>query len=264
MFDEEFFRHALELFWRAGYVAEYEPLYENHSSEQAIYFDADKSVALDSNQRALFKRFGNVSRLFELGDNLFDARDHQRIEFYSLTVNGRSQTVRDIHLMLQSSIEANASVVLSKCAEHMMLSFAGYEQDCILSDWYDVELDCERLAAMIDVSNVCVRSAADFFLDIIYCAARDYYIHSSPTAYTLLPINYFLSDAVRDFEPDIIKPEAQEYGDDYIEQTTVPIAGDDKFDEPIFVEEPDDDDLDGVDPKVLDDPILMVEWLKKQ
>ena len=253
MWDEEFCAQAMEFFECAGYTPRRLPLYENHSSKQAIYFDAEKSVALSEAQRDLLNDFGNVSLLFELNDNLFEEYGGERIAFYSLTLFDeaqRDQTVCDIHVMLQSTIETSASVVLSKCGDYMALSFAVPGRDCIISDWYHIDDDFERLALMIDVANVCVRTATDFFLDIIYCSARNLYCSNDFVEQEEEPIE--IDEIVAD---DTVDEPFVENFNEGVEMSLF----DDFLDDDTSV---DDDEFAGIDEEILSDPLKMVEWLK--
>ena len=182
----------------------------------------------------------------------------------------------------------------------MSISFYGFGQKYILSDWYYIDYDFEILLGKIDIANISMNSTKNFFLDMIYNVARSYYIYSIDkelALYYLIPINYFLNDEYdRETLKEMILNELNEpvnsYGEDYIEQVKTSknedinidfekefdlmlieineteednIFDDEYFNEEEFeFEEEDFDEIfDGleIDPEILNDPIAMVEWL---
>ena len=303
MISEDFYKYALKLFKEAGYINQYNPIYINHSSEQFIYFDTKEPIYLTSTQRRYIKNFDNVSYLFNVSNDLFKNNIHQNIAFYSLelkNINQRSQSACDIHNLLQYTIEAEASILLVKYEDCLSISFYGFGQKYILSDWYYIDYDFEILLQKIDIANISMNSTKDFFLDMIYNVARGYYIYSIDkelALYYLIPINYFLNDEYdRETLKEMILNELNEpvnsYGEDYIEQVKTSknedinidfekefdlmlieineteednIFDDEYFNEEEFeFEEEDFDEIfDGleIDPEILNDPIAMVEWL---
>ncbi|MBR1579029.1 MAG: hypothetical protein IJ668_00795 [Selenomonadaceae bacterium] len=190
----------------------------------------------------MLNEFGNVSRLFELGDDLFDAGEYQSIAVYSLTLFDTyciKQTVCDIHVLIQATIEAEASLILSKCGELMILSCAARGEKCMMSKWYPIDDDFEQLAMKLDPANICFRSAADFFLDIIYCAAP-YLYFSEPVEGVDDHLDY------DDIVDNVIVDDVTENDDTAVEM--------DLFDGTF--------DNDVPDEKILSDPLLIVKWLQ--
>ena len=304
MIGEDFYKYALKLFKEAGYINQYNPIYINHSSEQFIYFDTKEPVYLTPTQHRHIKNFDNISYLFNIDNDLFKNNVHQNIVFYSLelkNINQRSKSACDIHTLLQYIIEVEASVLLVKYEDCMVISFYGFDQKCILSDWYSIDYDFEILLQKIDIANINIDSIKDFFLDMIYNVARNYYIYpidKESALYYLIPINYFLNGEYdRDNLKEIILNELNEpinfYGDDYIEQEKTSKGNDininfekefdlmlieineteeddDTFDDEYFndeefeLEEEDFNEMFDtleIDSEILNDPIAMVKWL---
>lgn len=236
MCSEYFYKYVLELFRDAGYTNQYNPIYINHSSEQVVYFDVEETVYLTSTQRKYIKNFNNVSYLFNIVDNI-----QKKIAFYSLelkNIDQRSQCACDVHDLLHSIIKVDASVLLIKYKDHLAISFYGYGQKYILSDWYNIDYDFEMLLKKIDIANISINSARDFFLDMIYSVARNYYIYPvdrESTSYNSIPINYFLNDeydreTLKEIILNEINNELYIYGDDYVEQTQNTKADDKSID----------------------------------
>lgn len=296
---ERFYMFAMDLFSKAGHVFTSIPEFINHSPEQFVYFDNRADVALSREQRALFRLFNNVSRLFFI----------QSCAFFSInlltTKRNRSQAAHDIHMMIHPITGAGGTICLFRYLDEVMMSFTGFGYHCILSDWYPIEDDYEQLLERLDIANMSVSREADYFNDMIYSLARDYYLHDQPTTYDLLPIDFIINAGIdgvdrdeidRQIEYELAEPQ-RKYGDDYIEyDETAPSKNedinaeldlmlldmDDDSDNPFGEEidsdddELDDDDFfdeeeeekdfyefDDVDPEIFRDPTLMVKWLNK-
>ena len=298
---EVFYKYAMDLFYKAGHVFTSTPEFFNHSPEQFVYFDNRSDVALSREQRALFRVFNNVSRLFSVNDCVFFS--------VNLLTNreSRSQTAHDIHMMIHPITGSIGTICLFKYDDEVMMSFAGFGYRCILSDWYPMDADIDRLLERLDIANISIAQEVGYFNDMVYFLARDYYLHAQPTTYELLPID-FISNAGIDgvdreeidkkIEYELAAPQ-RNYGDDYVvyDETAVTkgedinaeldlmlLEMDDDNDNPFGEEiESEDDDLDeddtfdesdedaekdfyefdDVDPEIFRDPTLMVKWLNK-
>ena len=294
-----FYKFAMDLFLKAGHVLTSLPEFSNHSPEQFVYFDGRSDVALSSEQRALFRAFANVSRLFSVNGCVF-------FSINLLTTKGsRSQTAHDIHMMIHPITEASGTVCIFRFNDEVMLSFAGFGYRCILSDWYPMEDDFDRLLGKLDIANISVTRESDYFNDMIYSLARDYYLHNQPTTYELLPIDFILNAGIdgvdreevdRQIEYELTAPQ-RFYGDDYVEYDESSFSKgedinaeldlmllemddendnpfgeeieseDDELEDDEIFEEADEDkdfyEFDDVDPEIFRDPTLMVKWLKK-
>lgn len=147
----------------------------------------------------------------------------------------RSQAAYDVHKILQLTFNVAASVLLFKYNDEVMLSFAGFASDVILSDWYSVEKKYDYLVDVIHIVNMSLESARAYFYDFVYSAARWYYIEpvsEECAAYSMLPPKFFLSSerGIDSFDVDreeikgiiraALRTAETEYGDDYIEPTT--------------------------------------------
>ena len=217
--DEKFYTYAMELFRKAGHVAVSEPEFANHSPEQFLYFDNKRDASFSREQRAMFRAFRNISRLFSANGcaffsmNLLTAR------------NDRSQAAHDIHTMISPIIESNSTVCLFYDGDNVMLSFMGYGFRCILSDWYPINDDYERLLDKLDISNISIQSGYGYFLDMLYILARNYYFLGKPLNYELFPVNFLFSERFHELDREelnqLIEYELtasqREYGDDYVE-----------------------------------------------
>jgi len=237
--DESFYRFAMKLFSEAGHADASLPVFVNHSPEQVVYFDNKDSVSLSKRQREELKNFQNVSYLFTLGDELFDNNSQHQIVFYSLELicrnSMRSQVAYDVHMLLYPIIGSEATVLLCKHEDKVLLSLAGYQQESILSDWYSIEGDYEDFVEKLHIANVSLKSAREYFFDLVYSTAREYYtysVSSEMTMYSLLPIDYFSRnedgfidrEEIRDLIMNVLNSYLYEYGDDYVEQERYSLA----------------------------------------
>ena len=161
-------------------------------------------------------------------------RDLTKPTIMELIKRGRcicGQEIRDgneayQHLMMIHPItEASGTVCIFRFNDEVMLSFAGFGYRCILSDWYPMEDDFDRLLGKLDIANISVTRESDYFNDMIYSLARDYYLHNQPTTYELLPIDFILNAGIdgvdreevdRQIEYELTAPQ-RFYGDDYVE-----------------------------------------------
>jgi len=229
---ESLFDFSMKLFSEAAHTNSSYPIFINHSAERFVFFD-NKETILSKAQISSLKDFKNVSYLFELGDNVFDEKNHQTVRFYSMELKTitsfRSQTAYDVHMLLHPLIGCEATVILFKFNDNVMLSLAGYGEACILSDWYSAENDYNDLLERIHIVNVSLRSTREFFYDLIYSVARKYYIYPvsrEMATYALCPIDYFLRNGfefadrkeLKQIINDALNTYRYEYGDDYVEQ----------------------------------------------
>ena len=117
---EKIYIFAMELFYRTGHVATFEPEFVNHSPERFAYFDNKRDAVFSNKQRTLFKAFNNVSRLFSVN----------RCVFFSINLltskADRSQTAHDIHTMIHPIIGADGTICLFRYEDEVMLSFDGF------------------------------------------------------------------------------------------------------------------------------------------
>lgn len=295
----------MKLYSDAGIAGIDDPIFINHTSKQAVYFDSDGDQYLSAEQRSLLDDFDNVSLLFYLDDRVFDKRTHKKIAFFSLDLTCakryRSRLAYDVHMLLDRVFTADASIVMCRHENSIMFTFAGFRHACILSDWYEEEIDDESIIEKIHIVNERLSTAYDFFLDIIYNIARKYYIYpisKEQAIYDSLPLNAF--------DPNRERPSAYEiqeaidnylntyiniYGTDYVEpggkvinnkeisqeldslllaiddeDTEMP-AEDYMMEDNDFQDDtPSNDDfneIEKLDPELFKDPVKMVKWLEK-
>lgn len=294
---EGFFSYIMDLFYQAGHVATLNPEYANHSAEQFVYTDTRNDLYLSRDQRGMLKCFGDISRLFTSHD----------CSFFSVNLStlprDRSQMAHDVHKLMHPFVETAASVCVFHCDGEYVLSFAGYGVNFMLSDWYPLVDDFDSFLKKIDIGNISISSDRDYFLDLVFMLAREYYVYNIPPTYALVPWNFF-DGSLEDFDRDELNRIITEqldaarniYGYDYIEyEETKTINSsdfdseidlmllelDDDLDENPFGEEmetEDNDELemdndttpghdeyefDDVDPEIFRDAALMVKWLQK-
>ncbi len=297
--NEQFYKYAMELFYKAGHIFTMTPEFFNHSSDRFMYFDIGVDIYLSNDQRSLLREFDNVSRLFSTNDCVFFSMNiiSSKIE--------RSQVAYGIHTMIQSLVsDAVGTVCIFKNDDYVMLSFAAFGEYCVLSDWYPIDDDSARLLERLDIANMSVDNAQDYFLDMVYSLARKYYLHTPPVTYELFPIDFISSagtegidrEAINQYvENELAQPQC-EYGDDYVEyiDTEKPrklnvgaeldlmlleldsetdiFFEDDSGEEGDFAEDSyeymmgnsqDKYEFDDIDPDIFRDPTLMVKWLAK-
>lgn len=244
---EDFYRFAMTLFYETDHISASEPLYINHSSERFMYFDVSNDVALTEGQRMLLKNFDNISKLFSVND----------CDFFSInlqtTKGNRSQTAHDIHTMFHPLLQTKASICLFRWENEVMLTFVGYEKRCMLSDWYQMDLDYNALKDKLDICNMYIGNNRDYFYDIIYYLARSYYTttYDGPV-YALLPIDIFKNgehidkEEINEYIRDLRLTPIREYGDDYVEYDDTTIFEADDISNSIEAMLLDLDDLDNI------------------
>lgn len=225
---------AMCLFRDTGHTDASSPIYANHSSNQAMYFDSQKNIALSRMQREILSLVSNISLLFELTDNAFEKATGKKVAFYSVTTHStffsRSQDAHNVHFLLRQYWNCAYSVVVFNYENSVILSFADETGHIMLSDWYNIDSELDNLLGRLDISNVSLNSADTYLSDLIYALVRWYYIHPiSPeeASYSLLPIDYF-SSLMRDFDQidreetketirSILRSAEDEYTTDYVD-----------------------------------------------
>jgi hypothetical protein len=242
--------------------------------------------------------------MFSCVSHLFSVHDCAFFSINLLTAKGdRSQVAYELHTMIHPIVEAKATICLFRFNNEIMLSFAGYGNRCVLSDWYSLDESDgsnEQLADKLNIANISIRSGYEYFLDMVYILARPYYLTSPPTVYDLIPIDLISNEMFDEIdkeelnqfiEYELATPQ-REYGDDYVDfdeyskpQPTDVYADldlmlldmEDEDDNP-FGEDIEDDEedsesdesekqdeyeFDDVNPEIFQDPTLMVKWLKQ-
>jgi len=214
-----FYVYAMELFRKAGHVFTSEPEFFNHSPERFVYFDNKADISLSAGQRAELRNFNNVSRLFSANGCIF-------FSLNLLTGKGqRSQAAHDIHTMIHPITNANGTVCIFRYNEEILLSFLGYGFRCVLSDWYPMEDDYGCLLEKLDIANMSIEREIDYFKDMVFSLAREYYWMGQPLTYAILPIDFISSAGIdgidREKLDEFISNELTKaqriYGDDYVE-----------------------------------------------
>jgi len=226
---ESLYIYAMELFSNAGHVVTSDPVFVNHSPEQFLYFDNKRDVSLSREQRAMFRSFNNISWLFSFNGCTFFSINLQTLK------SERSQAAHNIHTMIYPCIGSTGTVCLFRCDDNVMLSFMGFGLRCILSDWYPVEEDCDELQDRLHISNMSIDPDVDYFTDMVYSLARNYYFYPRELPiYELLPINFFSEASHDEIDRDdlkqivkyeLTKPQ-REYGDDFVEYDETSLSND--------------------------------------
>ena len=279
---EKFFEYALELFVKSGHTDATEPEFTNHSTKQFIYLDCDKNFSLSQKQRDVFRLFDNISRLFTI----------KGIAFFSLNLLGthseRSQAAHNSHMLIQSVVKNQATICMSRHADEIILSFAGYGSNCILSDWYSSEY---KILERLDIANMTIADVKEYFLDFVSIFARHYYFSNKPTFYDSLPLNFFSdwkSDVTREEIEEFLREQrfsiVKEYGNDYVEYSTFVLedAVDNEYEFDLILQEAenvqiifsdkedltkqtesDEYDLSEIDTNIFADPELLLNYIDK-
>lgn len=216
---EVFYKCAMELFSEAGHVFTSVPEFINHSPEQFVYFDNKSDVSLSKDQRALFRTFNNVSLLFSVNG----------CSFFSINLmtakSERSQAAHDIHTMIHPFVGNDGTICLFRFDDEVMLSFIGFGCRCILSDWYPVEGSNNQLLERLSIANMSIERNVDYFTDMVYTLARNYYLYGRASTYGILPIDFITNaemvgaskEELDRFIAYALAESQREYGDDYVE-----------------------------------------------
>ena len=303
--NESFVRFAMKLFADAGHVDAPMPVFINHSPEQVVFFDNNVSISLSIAERQSLKCFRDVSHLFTINGECFKKYSRDHIAFYSMELicnkATRSQISCDIHKLLHSIAKIDATVLLIKCDDAFMLSMMGYKRGIVLSDWYLIEDDYEWVIEKLHIANVSLISARDYFLDLIYNVAREYYIY--PISNEMATYSLFISDEYdgyieqyefNNFVRNVSDFYVLKYGDDYVDQSKYTfdhghdlrisdeldlmlldmvddednymneeLKNDSAEAEHVESPEPDEYEFETVNPAIFEDPTLMVKWIER-
>ncbi|MBQ3444573.1 MAG: hypothetical protein IJG33_15175 [Selenomonadaceae bacterium] len=279
---EKFFEYALALFAESGHTDATEPEFTNHSAKQFIYLDCDKNISFSRKQRDILLLFDNISRLFTI----------KGIAFFSLNLlvssSERSQAVHNSHVLIQSVVNDQATICMSRHDDEIIFSFAGYGLTCILSDWYSNEY---KILERLDIANMTITDNREYFFDFVSIFARHYYFSNKQTFYDSLPLNFFSnwkSDITREeIEEFLIEQRfsvVKEYANDYVgydtpspeeyidneyefdlvlqEAENVQISFSEEEDS-LDQTEADEYDLSDISPEVFDDPELLLNYIEK-
>ncbi|MGI6462136.1 MAG: hypothetical protein ACOX04_00680 [Candidatus Scatomorpha sp.] len=213
----------------------------------------------------------------------------------------RSQDAYDTHCLLRTIFAEVGSIILFRDYDELMLSVQGCGSDVYLSDWFHQDDDFELWAERINICGMSLRSAGDFISDFIYNSARYYFIYPitvETAVYTMLPENYFSKLKfygekfyAEDFKETIceyLRIAEIEYGDDYVKQGNmetlstnvgteldllaleieeegdlISVAeGEDDFSEDEYAK--DEYEFSDIDEEILQDPILMLKYIKQK
>lgn len=291
--EEKFYIYAMKLFLNAGHVFASSPEFINHSSEQFVYFDNKFEVSFSKSQRLLLRGFNNISRLFT----------ENECAFFSINLitnyQNRSQVANDIHMLIHPLIGTEGTICLFKWNEEVMFTFVGFGYRCILSDWYSMIDDYASLLEKLDIANLSIDRGKDYFLDMIYSLAREYFLKTKPNTYDIRPIDYKLHTDLRGLSKEEIEEYVKreinapnrEYGEDYVEYDNsmavekkafgaefdlMVLNADDIASKKITAKERDASyskktevnkekyDYGDIDPEILRDPILLAKWIEKK
>ena len=302
--DETFYSEAMQLFRKAGHTIASLPVYINHTYEQVVYFDSEKTILIEPSMLNTMKQTSFISHLFDLNDECFEFKIGSKISYYSICIGcgkkNRSQIVHDVHFILHAAFDTDVSVILFNWEDAVLISVTDVDNNIILSDWYQKDAESDNLAELIHVAQLSNKSAYEFTSDFIYLVARDYYKHpllDKFEVYGLIPSHYFCTDAYlndsgeQETLKDLIKrltiEDQNRYGDDYVEPITENVRNFDDIDAELDMlsfeldmedeipddiveeEETDDEKFDeyeygDVDPEIFNDPTLMLKWLETE
>ncbi len=203
MQDNQFYEYASSMLVAAGHMITPSPMYVNHSSNKTLYIDSKKNVIISSIDRALLSSIDNVSLLMEVKWAGVVDELTEKVQFYSVTVNfsesSRSQEVADIHHLLQKFWSNNHSIVLFKNKNHFVFSFADDTKSHILSDWFEISDDYDDVVERFAIENMSLHSCDEYFEDLIYAIAREYYVHPislEEASYGMMPIDMMVPKLV--------------------------------------------------------------------
>lgn len=224
--------YLMSLFRTAGHIDTATPIFKNHSSKKVVYFDCAENVIITDTQESLLKYFENVSYLFMLDshNDSFQKNDTEAVCVYSAELlckeTMRTQTAYEVHRLLHSLIEEKYTVIVFGFEDQLLFSFASDDKDYIMSDWFDIE-NQEEILEIIHIANMSLKSALDYFSDMAYSVAREYYRHPMSkefVQYSLLPANfkeqtdgYATNKWIAERTKEILDSEREAYGQDYFD-----------------------------------------------
>jgi hypothetical protein len=295
VYEADFYNYALDMFREAGHADCIIPLYANHTLKQAVYLDSTHAQLLDEDEKEVLKAAYNISHLFDLDYKVFD-KGHKKISYYSIVLecskDVRSQTANNIHKVIHRSFNVDASIVLFLLNGNIMLSIVNDSNDIYLSDWYEYFYGVDELIERINICNLPLTDEYHFVDELVYCCARDYYLHPLPHGrllFSLLPDNYLTlypdSDygTLMDALDAVINEVKDKYGNDYVEPDhSIPVSTEEIEDqleliglelasieneEDLDVEQESSNPMDKYEyrniPKdVLSDPIRLLKWIE--
>lgn len=238
MKENEFFEFCIDLLYDTGHAVAKKPIFYNHSAKEVLYFDSKINVSLSKGERQLVYRTHLFSHLFNLSGTTFTKSNNVKIAYYSYVINetnsSRSQVALESHRIFQKFGGTEYSIALVLNENHFVFSFAESNGRVILSDWYSVwEPELEIAAEKLSVGNISFFSSEQYFLDLSYLLARNYYtsqISPEYAAYEMFPVNYptIMNSAtvesldreqIRNIITGILSKPEEEYGDDFVEYT---------------------------------------------
>lgn len=295
VYEADFYNYALNMFREAGHADCGMPIYSNHTLKQAIYLDSAHTQFFDNDEKETLKAAYNISHLFNLDHSVFE-KGHKKVAYYSVvldcSIKFRSQIANNIHKAIHRTFDADASIVLFLLKGNIMLSIVTDSNDIFLSDWYEYFYGVDELIEKINICNLPLTDEFHFVDELVYCCARDYYLHPLPHGrllFTLLPDNYLMlyPDSIYGTIVDALDVAVNEikekYGDDYVEPDhSVPVSTkeiedqlelvaleidsieDEKFED---IEHEASDSIDkyefrNIPENVLNDPILLLKWIE--
>ena len=295
VYEADFYNYALDMFREAGHADCRMPLYANHTLKQAVYLDSTHTQLLDEDEKEVLKAAYNISHLFDLDYKVFD-KGNKEISYYSIVLDCskdvRSQTANNIHKAIHRTFGVDASIVLFLLNGNILLSIVNDSNDIYLSDWYEYFYGVDELIERINICNLPLTDEYHFIYELVYCCARDYYLHPLPHGrllFTLLPDNYLMmypdSDygTLMDALDTVINEVKDKYGDDYVEPDhSIPVSTEEIEDqleliglelasiengEDLDVEQESSNPMDKYEyrniPKdVLSDPIRLLKWIE--
>lgn len=234
MDNMKFYEYVFTLLSEAGHVITSFPIYINHSSDETLYIDSSKDVVTNRFERDLLSLIDNVSLLVDVRWPGVVPELDENVQIYSATVDFsercRSQNIADIHHLLQKYWDCTHSIVFFKNEESYLISFADKDRSHILSDWFSVTFEWDKVVERVGIENIAIDTCENYFLDFLYAIAREYYIRPvsfEEASYGLMPRDYISKSLSSDIplSRDEIKNMIRDnllffelmYGDDYVE-----------------------------------------------
>lgn len=224
--------YMMTIFKTTGHIDTITPIFNNHTSKEVVYFDCAETVLITDTQEALLKYFENVSCLFKLDGQKgsFQKSDNEAISVYSAELicreTMRTQIAYEIHRLLHSLIVEKYTIIIFGFEGQILFSFASDDRDYIMSDWFDAD-NKDEILERIHIANMSLKSAKDYFSDMAYSVAREYYLHPMSkefVQYSLLPANfkedtegYSINRWVAEQTKEILDSEREAYGEDYFD-----------------------------------------------
>jgi len=229
-----FYEYAFTILSEAGHVTTSSPIYVNHSSGETLYIDSSKDVVTNRFERDLLSLIDNVSLLVDVRWPGVVPELDENVQIYSATVDFsercRSQNIADIHHLLQKYWNCTHSIVFFKNKESYLLSFADKDRSHILSDWFSITYEWDKIVERVGIENIAIDTCENYFLDFLYATAREYCIRPvsfEEASYGLIPLDYISKSLSSDIplSRDELKNMIRDnllffelmYGDDYVE-----------------------------------------------